>query len=201
MLIKPFSLVAKTHPNEVADIWLPLKKAGYDANESDLLRAIRDNRSKTIVRNATLGLQFYGTRKAIPTLKSLKTYPDLDTRCVHVMSVAIIAKEEETPLYAELLADKSYKEKGYALAAMWEFGDKRGQEAILSFVTKAIEGKLSHKEWNWEYDPPYVIEYLRRIHYDELETLERTLSKKYLEEKWSLRTALDYKLKKGNLFR
>lgn len=161
MLTQVKSLLIQSH-EDVDFIWVELNKHGYANNEVSLIKALQENKSKTITYYASLGLQLYGTKKALPYLKKLVNYPHLDTRAIHVMDVAKISGKDATPYLVKLLADSKFKEKGYVLAAIWEVADSRALAAVIEYTESYILKRKTPVEII-NTDLQYIVGFLRKF--------------------------------------
>src|SRR4051812_3279753 len=64
---------------------------------------------------AVLALRDCGTAGALPLLKEKLSFPMLDVQATALLTIAHLARAAETPLYAAMLLDPAYKQKGYAM--------------------------------------------------------------------------------------
>ena len=151
--------------NPSAYTWPALKRAGYDKSEDELLRAIKENKSKKLVHCAVIGLWEYGTSKSIPILKTLVHYPSREVRATMAVTIGVIAKGGESKFFGELLDDPLYKDKEHPMTLLWEVGTDTALPAVLRYADKIIQRKLK-TDTN---DPRYVKEYLERFRSPEVD--------------------------------
>lgn len=151
----------KTEGEDLRFIWPTLKKAGYNADEESLLAAIYDNKSKKIVHYAVIGLRHHGTTKSIPVLKRLiGAYSSEDVKDTSVVTLGVIARDQQTAYYASLLDDPSYKDKIFPMIVIWETGNEEALPAVLRYAQDIIVGNIkrfSHRNYY-----QYILEYLRK---------------------------------------
>lgn len=175
-------------------IWEPLKQAGYDSSEQELLRAIKENKTKLLVYYAVLGLRKVGTEKSVDILKRLISYPFEDVKTTSVLAIAAIAGGKETDFLTSLIDSKEYHVKSYPLAALWEVGDSRAIGSMLGVAHIAKSGNLP-KGWDWD-DIPYLQSYiLKWSKPSEVLKLDKELDHLFMKNKWSLVQRLSYKIK------
>lgn len=112
------------------------------------------------VYNAVLALRDCGTVRVVPALKEKIAYPMQDVQSTAILTIAHIAREAETPFYADTLLNPSYRQKGYALWAIRDAGDARAIDAVLEYFRKNMSklkaGKLTNATL------PDGLEYLQR---------------------------------------
>lgn len=117
-------------------------------NESYFLQILANSASKHDIYWAVLALRDCGTSNSIPALKEKLFYPMQDVKCCSILTIAHIAGAEETPLYAELLANPEYRNKGYAMWAIKDAADSRAIDSVLSYFkknrAKLKSGKLTN---------------------------------------------------------
>lgn len=105
--------------------------------------------SKWDVYYAVLALRDCGTLRSVDALKSVLHYPMQDVKCTAVLTIAHIARELETPLYASLLLDPTYREKAYAMWAIQDAADERALDAVLEYFkrnrSKLLRGALANE--------------------------------------------------------
>lgn|GEM_PF-2171962 len=150
-------------------IWPALTRAGYGRSEDDLIRAIRENKSKQIVHYAVIGLMDLGGAKCLRVLKDLINYPSRDVRTTAVVAVGRIAQGQESDFYGSLLDDPVYKDKMYPMTVLWEVGTEVALPAVIRLAKKIITGKGSFSRG--EIDPRYVKQFLERYKNPETEPL------------------------------
>lgn len=160
-------------------IWNSLKRGGYLPNEESLLQAIKDNKSRKLVYCAVLALKKYGTQKSLRTLKDLAYYPMNDVQTTSVLTVGAIAREHETAYYAELIDSPKYKDKMFPMVVVWEVGTDEALPAVKRLAEKIIKKKV--RQINKNFDPPYIINYLKKYPSDEVDKLVNDL-KRFMEE-------------------
>jgi hypothetical protein len=109
--------------------------------EEDYFIEMLASEQKYDVYWATLALRGCGTEKCVPPLKEKLYHPMQDVKCTSILTVAHVAGAGETPFYARALLDPGYREKGYAMWAIWDCADERAVDAVLQYFTRN-RGKL-----------------------------------------------------------
>jgi len=122
----PFPL----EPHSEETIEKHFRNRGFLWTEEYLLSAIANARSKYDVYWAAIGLRKVGTDRAIPVLCTLLTYPMQDVKCVAILTIGHIGRENSTPILAEALLSPAYREKGYAMWAIADAADERAVPAV-----------------------------------------------------------------------
>jgi len=169
-------------------LFLPeLKRAGYAANEADLTRAIKENKSKMLVYYAAVAMKKYGTQKSIPLLKSLLDYPKVDVKIVSLIAIANIAGNKEKDLYVQLLSGRNTDMRLYSMAIIWQLDIKEALPQVVRLAEDILRDRIKHLEWRFE--PLYTIEYLQRHPQEGADVLAR-LQKRYHKENWNLKDAI-----------
>jgi len=167
MAIEKMSGLLNVQAFDKSFIWQTLKRAGYNQNEDDLLRAIIENKSKKVVHYAVMGLWDYGTAISLPALKKLTHYPSQDVRTTAVVTIGVIAKGKESEFYGELLDDPGYRDKAYPMTVLWEVGTEVALPAVIRLGQKIIDKTISLDTT----DPRYVEQFLEKYKTPETQRL------------------------------
>lgn len=113
------------------------RKKGISWTEESLTGVLGDPQSsKWDVYYAVMALRDCGTTRSVEALKSVLYYPKQDVKCTAVLTIAHVAREAETPLYASLLLDPKYREKVYAMWAILDAADERAVDAVLEYFKR-----------------------------------------------------------------
>ena len=125
------------------------RKKGLSWTEEHLIGVLENPQSsKWDVYYAVLALRDCGTMCSLDALKAVLRYPMQDVKCTSVLTIAHIARESETPLYANLLLDTTYREKAYAMWAILDAADERAIDAVLEYFKrnrkKLLRGELAN---------------------------------------------------------
>jgi hypothetical protein len=163
---KMYSLI-EGNSLDTSFVWSTLKRAGYEKTEDDLIRAIRENKSKKIVHYAVIGLMEVGTQTSVPTLKGLTHYPNRDVETTAVVAIGKIARGKESLFFGELLDDPRYGDKMYPMTILWEVGTEAALPAVMRFAEKIINNEI--KSYADAIDPRYVKGYLEKYRIPETE--------------------------------
>jgi hypothetical protein len=110
------------------------KKLVWD--EDYFISVLQHSDSKYDVYWATIALRDCGTEKCLPWLREKLYYPMQDVKCTSILTIAHIAREKETLLYAQCLRDPKYHEKTYAIWAISDAADHRAIDAVLEYFRK-----------------------------------------------------------------
>jgi hypothetical protein len=128
--------------------------------EDYFLDVLKTSDKKHDIYWSVLALRNCGTAKSVPLLKEKLSFPMLDVQATALLTIAHLARAEETLLYAATLLDPGYKQKGYAMWAIRDAADERAIDAVLEYFAKNISklksGKLSNATL------PDALEYLHR---------------------------------------
>jgi hypothetical protein len=146
-----------------------LVKKGYPFTETGLLQAIKENKSKTNVYMAVIGLREVGTQKSVEWLKGLVNYPMDDVKSTCLLTIAHLVGVSETPFYSAMLADSKYKQKTYAMWVISQVGDKSALKAVMEYAQKIIKKRVT------KYSLDQVISYLEKNSWES--KVEETLLK------------------------
>jgi hypothetical protein len=105
-------------------------------SEGYFVNVLKTSEKKHDIYWAVLALRDCGTKSAIPALKEKLNYPMQDVKCTSILTIAQIARADETLLYAEALSSSEYREKGYAMWAIRDAADDRAIDAVLAYFKK-----------------------------------------------------------------
>ncbi|HKP38390.1 MAG TPA: hypothetical protein VJT71_16135 [Pyrinomonadaceae bacterium] len=112
----------------------------------DYFLAALESSQKYDVYWATIALRDCGTTRCVDALKAKLNYPMKDVSCTAILTIAHIARESETPFYAQALLSPIYKEKTYAMWAIQDAADARAVPPVLAYFkknrAKLLRGKL-----------------------------------------------------------
>lgn len=111
-------------------------RANLEWTEDIFVAAIESARSKYDVYYSVLALRKVGTFQAVPVLKKLLNYPMSDVKACAILTIAQIARAEETEFYAETLLRPTYREKCYAMWAIEDAADQRAIPAVINYLKK-----------------------------------------------------------------
>lgn len=128
--------------------------------EAYFLNVLATSEKKHDVYCAVLALRDCGTLQAVPALKEKLTFPMMDVQATALLTIAHIARAAETPLYAAMLLDPAYKQKGYATWAIRDAADARAVDAVLEYFAKNFSKLKSGKLTNATL--PDGVEFLQR---------------------------------------
>ncbi len=104
-------------------------------NEDYFIRQLSSDK-KYDVYWATIALRDCGKTKCISLLKKLIYYPMQDVKCTSILTIAHIAKSEESIFYGECLLDPKYRDKTYAMWAINDAADERAIEVVHQYFKK-----------------------------------------------------------------
>lgn len=129
------------------------RRKNFEWTEEFFLNAISLPRSKYDVYYSVLGLRAVGSTRAISALKGLLGYPMSDVKTCAILTVAQIARSEETEFYAATLLSSKYRDKGYAMWAIEDAADERAIPAVIEYlqrnmrkIRKSISKPMSQHE-------------------------------------------------------
>ncbi|TAL27248.1 MAG: hypothetical protein EPN97_17875 [Alphaproteobacteria bacterium] len=129
-------------------------------DEAYFLNVLATSEKKHDVYCAVLALRDCGTLQAVPALKEKLHFPMMDVQATALLTIAHIARAAETPLYAAMLLDPAYRQKGYATWAIRDAADARAIDAVLEYFTRNLGKLKSGKLYNATL--PDGVEYLQR---------------------------------------
>lgn len=137
------------------------KKKKLVWGEDYFLGMLANSTQKHDVYFSVIALRDCGTSRAIPPLKEKLSFPMQDVQSTALLTIAHIARAEETPLYAATLLNPAYKQKGFALWAIRDAADERAVDAVLEYLSKNMgkikSGKLTNATL------PDGLEYLQKF--------------------------------------
>ena len=105
-------------------------------NEEYFISMLENSPSRHDVYFATIALRDCGSERCIPALKAKLHYKMQDVKCTAILTIAHIAGEKETDLYAQCLLDPEYRQPAYAIWAIKDAGDERAISAVLGYFHK-----------------------------------------------------------------
>lgn len=112
------------------------KKRQFRWDENFFLEVLERPRNKYDVYWAAIALRKVGTVKSVNPLRALLTFPMQDVKCVSILTIAHIMREQSTPISCLALPDPSYPEKTYAMWAINDAADARAVPAVLEYFSK-----------------------------------------------------------------
>jgi hypothetical protein len=137
------------------------KRRPFEWNESFFLSVLETSQQKYDIYWSAIALRRVGSDFSVESLRQLFAYPMRDVKCVSILTIAHIARERATQIFADALLDPSYREKGYAMWAINDAADARAVDAVLKYFhanrAKLKRGRLKNGS------VPKGIEYLSRM--------------------------------------
>jgi hypothetical protein len=112
------------------------RRRGFVWSEDFFLSILNAPRSKHDVYWSAIGLRKVGTESSIPVLLKFLTYPMQDVKAVSILTIAHIGRANVTPLLADALLNPKYREKFYAMWAIFDAADERAISAVLDYFAK-----------------------------------------------------------------
>ena len=99
------------------------KKKPY--TEDTMIEILKNMDNKNEMWWAILALRKIGTKKSIKYLKDIVHYKYMDVQATSVLTIAKLAEGTENEFFGKLLLDKEFKQKTYAMTAIfYEANDK-----------------------------------------------------------------------------
>lgn len=174
-----------------------LKAKGIALSEETLLECAEKDNGYTSVCAAE-ALAYIGTSnpRLIERLKKMVAEKNSDLSAVALLTIGRLDGVKETPYYAELIRSSSYKEKLIPASILWEVGDKKALPDMRWLADRVISGKIKHIQW--DNDPLYVSQYLRKYSSDAEDSKRaEQLEKEYRKAAWSYPQRLIYWLSRA----
>jgi hypothetical protein len=131
------------------------KKLPYD--EATMIDCLKNRQSKYELYWAISALRLIGTVKSIEYLKDVVTYKNLDVQGASVLTIAQLADGTENGFLGQLLLNRDFKAKWYAVVA---FNYKANDKAVpyaLEYGLKSIKSSKNQPEAG-----TVIVEYLAR---------------------------------------
>ena len=105
-------------------------------NEAYFVNMLQTASDKYDVYWSVIALRDCGTQACIPALTDKLQFPMQDVKCGAMLTIAHVAGNTETPLYADALIGTSFRDKGYAMWAIRVAADARAVDAVLAYFKK-----------------------------------------------------------------
>lgn len=117
-------------------------------DEAYFVKMLQTANDKYDVYWSVIALRDCGTTACIPALTDKLQFPMQDVKCGAMLTIAHVAGDSETPLYADALIGTSFRDKGYAMWAIRVAADARAVDAVLAYFKKnkarLKQGKLAN---------------------------------------------------------
>lgn len=117
-------------------------------DEAYFVKMLQTANDKYDVYWSGIALRDCGTTACIPALTDKLQFPMQDVKCGAMLTIAHVAGDSETPLYADALIGTSFRDKGYAMWAIRVAADARAVDAVLTYFKKnkarLKQGKLAN---------------------------------------------------------
>ena len=117
-------------------------------DEAYFVTVLQTSSDKYDVYWSVIALRDCGTKACLPALKDNLQFPMQDVKCGAILTIAHVAGDSETPLYADALIGTSFRDKGYAMWAIRVAADARAVDAVLGYFkknrAKLRQGKLAN---------------------------------------------------------
>lgn len=114
------------------------KRKKVPFTEAGMIECLQANRSKSEVYFAILALRDLGTEACVPALKAVVRHKVHDCQSTSVLTLVQVVGDRETAFLGDLLLDKAYRAKDYAL---WALLARSTHEAVPQ-VMEFLEGHL-----------------------------------------------------------
>ncbi len=121
------------------------RRKSLEWTEDYFLDVLATSSNKYDVYYAVIALRDCGSTKSVPALKDKLHYPMQDVKCTSILTIAHIAGARETELYVNTLLDPAYRDKAYAMWAIFDAADSRAIEGVLAYFRKNLAKMRSGK--------------------------------------------------------
>ena len=148
------------------------RKRAFVWSEDYFLSVLNAPRSKYDVYWSALGLRKVGSNRSIPALVNLLTYPMQDVKCVAILTIAHIGGASVTPLLVEALLSPNYREKDYAMWAIFDAADERAIPAVVEYFSKNRSKLRTGKLGSFGFGTRYLAKY-RDSHHESRAFIEQ----------------------------
>lgn len=133
-----------------------IRRKNFAWHEDFFLEVIANPRNKMEVYWSVLALRGFGSERSIPILKELIYFPMQDVKACSILTIAQLAGAKETAFYASALLDPKYREKDYALWAIWAVANDQAIKAVNAYLKKCLPRVKSNRLGT----PALAVEYL-----------------------------------------
>lgn len=132
------------------------KKMPY--NEETMIDCLKNQRNKHEIYWAILALRQIGTIKSVEYLKNVVTYKNIDVQSTSVLTIGKLANGTENEFLGQLLLNKDFRAKWYAVFALNFRANDKAVPAVLEYGLKTIKSSKTQPEAGI-----LVVEYLARF--------------------------------------
>ena len=139
------------------------RRRGFAWSEDFFLSVLNAPRSKYDVYWSAIGLRRVGTQRSIPVLLKFLTYPMQDVKTVSILTIAHLGGASATPLLAGALLNPKYREKDYAMWAIFDAADERAIPAVLDYFAKNRAKLRAGKLWAFGYGLRYLSKFVDTV--------------------------------------
>ncbi|MCL1992223.1 MAG: hypothetical protein FWG66_04680 [Spirochaetes bacterium] len=115
------------------------KKRKKPYTEDAMIEILKSQTSKTDIYWAILALREVGTVESIEYLKNIVLYKNMDIQATSVLTIAKLANGTENEFLGKLLLEKEFKQKWYAMVAIFYKPDKKPLPYVLEYGVKTIK--------------------------------------------------------------
>ena len=115
------------------------KKSKKTYTEETMIDILKNQPNKYCLYWAILALRKIGTEKSIEHLKNVVHYKNMDVQGTSVLTIAKLANGQENEFLGKLLLDKEFKQKWYAMVAIFFKVNEKPLPYILEYGTKTIK--------------------------------------------------------------
>ena len=140
-MTNPFNLSIEFKPHEIdlEDYQNYFKRKKIDFVEDSLINLLLTSTSRDETYYAVLSLRELGTEKSIPALKQVTLSKSNDVQATSVLTIGQLANGSENEFLGQLLLNKNFRQKYYALWAIFVCLNNKAVESVKEFVIKSIK--------------------------------------------------------------
>ena len=122
------------------------KKKKMPYNEDSMIECLKNQRNKHELYWAILALRQVGTIKSIEYLKNVVTYRNFDVQGTSVLNIGKFANGAENEFLGQLLLNKDFRAKWYAMAAIGLKQNDKAVPYVLEYALKTIKSPKKRDE-------------------------------------------------------
>ncbi|MDU1891201.1 MAG: HEAT repeat domain-containing protein [Dysgonomonas sp.] len=122
------------------------KRKKKEYTEDVMIEILKNQSDKSEIYWAILALRKIGTRRSIEYLKHVVCYKNMDIQGTSVLTIAKLADGTENSFLAELLLNKDFKQKWYAMVAIFYNANNDALPFVLEYGKAKIRNCKSMPE-------------------------------------------------------
>ena len=120
-------------------IFESLRRYKIPLTEDGLIDTLYNHKNKYILAWSATVLRALGTEKCIDALKSVILKPYIDVQGISALTIGFLAGGKENKFLGNLLSDKRFRNKWYAMYALFIHADDSAVPVILDYAEKVIK--------------------------------------------------------------